>query len=84
MPLHGGLVARWCVDKAGGAELVTTIVTVGTPHKGSVLALDGVANGVRLPHSIQIGGSFTGDLLIQLDRPDYRLEFLTPTNRKLS
>ena len=29
--------------------------------------------------NIQIGGSFTGDLVILLDRPDYRLEFLTPT-----
>jgi len=28
--------------------------------------------------NIQIGGSFSGDLLILLDRPDYRLEFLTP------
>ncbi len=29
-------------------------------------------------HNIQIG-STTGDVVILLDRPDYRLEFLTPT-----
>jgi pimeloyl-ACP methyl ester carboxylesterase len=50
----GGLVARWCVDKAGGAPLVSKIVTIGTPHKGSVLALDAVANGVRLPRGIGV------------------------------
>ena len=38
-----------------------------------------VANSTVHGPNIQIGGSFTGDLLILLDRPDYRLEFLTPT-----
>jgi len=50
----GGLVARWCVDRAAGADLVSSIVTIGTPHKGSILALDAVANGVRLPRHLGI------------------------------
>jgi pimeloyl-ACP methyl ester carboxylesterase len=45
----GGLVARWCVEKAGGGGLVSTLVTIGTPHKGSILALDPVVNGAKLP-----------------------------------
>ncbi|ALG07288.1 esterase/lipase family protein [Kibdelosporangium phytohabitans] len=45
----GGLVARWCVAKCDAASLVSKIVTIGTPHKGSMIALDAIANGVRLP-----------------------------------
>jgi hypothetical protein len=48
----GGLVARWCVEKAGGTELVSKVVSIGTPYKGAILALDGIANGVRLPRAL--------------------------------
>ena len=36
--------------------------------------------GATIGINIQIGGSVTGDLRILLDRPDYRLELLTPSS----
>jgi pimeloyl-ACP methyl ester carboxylesterase len=50
----GGLVARWCADQADGAEMISSLITIGTPHKGSMLALDGIANGVRLPRRLGV------------------------------
>lgn len=50
----GGLVARWCADQAQGGELIRTIITIGTPHKGSMHALDAIANGVRLPRRVGV------------------------------
>lgn len=44
----GGLVARWYVHQEGGAELTRRVITLGTPHRGSVKALDQLANGVWL------------------------------------
>jgi triacylglycerol lipase len=32
----GGLVARWCVEKLGGDQYVDDIVTLATPHQGTV------------------------------------------------
>src|SRR3712207_6640980 len=34
----GGLIARYHVQRQGGAERVRSLVTLGTPHGGSVLA----------------------------------------------
>ncbi|MFF5297530.1 esterase/lipase family protein [Paractinoplanes globisporus] len=70
----GGLVARWCVEKADGARFVRTIVTIGTPYKGSVLALDAVANGVRMPRKIGVD-------LTELARTLPALYELLPTYR---
>jgi pimeloyl-ACP methyl ester carboxylesterase len=43
----GGLVARWYVDRLGGAEVTRKLITLGTPHRGAVNALDQLVNGVR-------------------------------------
>ncbi|MGH8905030.1 MAG: lipase/acyltransferase domain-containing protein [Egibacteraceae bacterium] len=43
----GGLVARWFVEMEGGAEVTRKIVTIGTPHRGALKALDQLVNGVR-------------------------------------
>lgn len=43
----GGLVARWYLDKEGGAELTRRLVTLGTPYRGALNALDQLVNGVR-------------------------------------
>jgi hypothetical protein len=43
----GGLVARWYVDRLGGAEHTKAIITLGTPHRGALNALDQLVNGVR-------------------------------------
>ena len=48
----GGLVARWCVEREHGHELVSRIITIGTPYKGAGMALEALANGVRLPKHI--------------------------------
>ena len=34
----GGLLARWFVQKQGGDAVVDTLVTLGTPHRGTELA----------------------------------------------
>ena len=43
----GGLVTRWYLERLGGAELARVVVTLGTPHRGAVKALDQLVNGVR-------------------------------------
>ena len=55
----GGLVGRWCIEKAGGRDLVGTLVTIGTPHRGSILALDAIVNGAKLPRK---AGRFAMDV----------------------
>ncbi len=43
----GGLVARWYIEKEGGAALTRKLVTLGTPYRGALNALDQLVNGVR-------------------------------------
>lgn len=43
----GGLVARWYVERLGGADVTRKVITIGTPHRGSVKALEGLINGIR-------------------------------------
>ncbi len=44
----GGLVARWYIDREGGAEITRKLITLGTPHRGSLNALEQLVNGVRV------------------------------------
>ena len=44
----GGLVARWYIEQEGGAEITRKLITLGTPHRGSLKALAQLVNGVRL------------------------------------
>ncbi|MGH9263295.1 MAG: esterase/lipase family protein [Acidimicrobiales bacterium] len=44
----GGLVARRYLACEGGAERCSLLVSVGTPYRGAVKALDVLAHGVRL------------------------------------
>jgi pimeloyl-ACP methyl ester carboxylesterase len=44
----GGLVARWFLDREGGAEVTRKLVTLGTPHRGAASAVDRLVNGLRL------------------------------------
>ena len=32
----GGLIARWYLDRLGGAEVTRKLITLGTPHRGKV------------------------------------------------
>jgi pimeloyl-ACP methyl ester carboxylesterase len=43
----GGLVARWWIQREGGSEVVRKLVTLGTPHRGALNALEQLVNGVR-------------------------------------
>jgi hypothetical protein len=42
----GGLVARWYVDRLGGAGMTRLVVTLGTPFAGTVKAVEQLVNGV--------------------------------------
>jgi pimeloyl-ACP methyl ester carboxylesterase len=42
----GGLVARWYIEKCGGAEVTRKLVTLGTPYRGSAKAVEQLVNGV--------------------------------------
>lgn len=44
----GGLIARWYLDKLGGAEVTRALITAGTPHRGALKALEQLVNGVRV------------------------------------
>jgi pimeloyl-ACP methyl ester carboxylesterase len=41
----GGLVARWFLEVLGGREFARTLITIGTPYRGSVNALEVLVNG---------------------------------------
>ncbi|MGE5257785.1 MAG: esterase/lipase family protein [Hyphomicrobiales bacterium] len=43
----GGIVARWFIEKEGGAEITRKLITLGTPYRGALNALDQLVNGVR-------------------------------------
>lgn len=43
----GGMVARWYLDQLGGAEVTRKLITLGTPHRGALRALEQLVNGVR-------------------------------------
>ncbi|WP_327362965.1 MULTISPECIES: lipase/acyltransferase domain-containing protein [unclassified Streptomyces] len=43
----GGLVARHYVERLGGHEITRRLITLGTPHQGSVEALAGLVDGSR-------------------------------------
>jgi pimeloyl-ACP methyl ester carboxylesterase len=42
----GGLVARWYIEKCGGAEITRKLITLGTPWRGAGMAVDKLSNGV--------------------------------------
>lgn len=43
----GGLIARWYVEKLGGAEVTRKVITLGTPYRGAARALEQLVNGVQ-------------------------------------
>lgn len=57
----GGLAARYYLEVLGGWRKCRLLVTLGTPHRGTVRALNYIVNGYKqLPPSvIQIARSFT-------------------------
>lgn len=43
----GGLIARYFLEVLGGWGMTRTLITFGTPHRGSLNALDFIVNGWR-------------------------------------
>jgi pimeloyl-ACP methyl ester carboxylesterase len=43
----GGLVARWYIQREGGAQVTGKLITLGTPHRGALNSLEQLVNGVR-------------------------------------
>lgn len=43
----GGLVARWYIEREGGAGITNRLITLGTPYRGALRSLDQLVNGVR-------------------------------------
>ncbi len=43
----GGLVSRWFLEKLGGWELTRSLITFGTPYRGSVNAVESLYAGVK-------------------------------------
>jgi pimeloyl-ACP methyl ester carboxylesterase len=43
----GGLVARWYIEKCGGAEVTRKLITLGTPYRGAANALAQLVNGAH-------------------------------------
>jgi hypothetical protein len=43
----GGLVARWYIECEGGWAITSKLITLGTPFRGALNALDQLVNGVR-------------------------------------
>lgn len=48
----GGLVSRYFLEVLGGWRNTRALVTFGTPHRGSLNALDSLANGIRKLHGL--------------------------------
>jgi pimeloyl-ACP methyl ester carboxylesterase len=43
----GGLIARWYIEKCGGAEITRKLITLGTPYRGAARALEQLVNGAH-------------------------------------
>ncbi len=43
----GGLISRYFLEVLGGWQHTRTLITIGTPHRGSVASLSALANGFR-------------------------------------
>lgn len=43
----GGLIARYFVECLGGWQVTRRVMTLGTPHRGSLNAVDFLANGMK-------------------------------------
>lgn len=74
----GGLIARYYVQRCGGDARVDTLVTLGTPHEGSLVAH--FLPPTRVPLQLQPGS----DLLRELEEPapDCRTRFLAVWSRQ--
>ena len=69
----GGLIARYYVQRLGGHQRVRTVVTLGTPHQGTVLARAGQL--LPLVRQLRPGSDVITEL--RQPAPDCRTRFLS-------
>jgi pimeloyl-ACP methyl ester carboxylesterase len=43
----GGLIARWYIERCGGAEVTRKMITIGTPYRGAARSVIDLVQGVR-------------------------------------
>jgi hypothetical protein len=43
----GGLIARWYIEKCGGAQIARKLITLGAPYRGAARALGQLVNGAH-------------------------------------
>ncbi|MEW5945654.1 MAG: hypothetical protein AB1742_05595 [bacterium] len=56
---EGGLVARYYVQNLGGSPFVDDLVTIATPHRGTVMAELGIGEAAR---QMEVAGAFLREL----------------------
>jgi len=56
---EGGLVARYFIKNLGGAQFVDDLVTISTPHRGTIVATIGPGEASR---QMEVGNSFLQEL----------------------
>ncbi|MFF3674865.1 esterase/lipase family protein [Streptomyces sp. NPDC002120] len=66
----GGLVARHYVERLGGHQLTRRLITLGTPHRGSLDALVNLVNGRRML-GLDLGGFARSLPSLHQLTPDY-------------
>jgi pimeloyl-ACP methyl ester carboxylesterase len=55
----GGLIARWYIEKCGGAEVTRKLITLGTPYRGAARAIDQLVNEAHMglgPFGVNLTG----------------------------
>jgi pimeloyl-ACP methyl ester carboxylesterase len=58
----GGLICRYFIEVLGGFTVTRSLITFGTPYRGSLNAIDSLVNGVRKAHVLdltELSRSFT-------------------------
>ena len=53
----GGLVARWYIEKCGGAEVTRKLITLGTPYRGAVRRPWPSSSTAQIPASARSGSA---------------------------
>ncbi len=61
----GGLVSRWYIQQRGGAARVALLVTLATPHRGTLIAYAGLGRSAR---EMRPGSVLLGTLDASLDK----------------
>jgi pimeloyl-ACP methyl ester carboxylesterase len=56
----GGVVARYYIERLDGAKRIGRLVTIGSPHRGTVVARYGI--GMRSAHETRIGSDLWSEL----------------------